>query len=284
MAAKPSMNASNRPLTRRAVLGVASERRSAGPVAETCTRIFVFEQTPETERRSLSVVIPLFQEEAAVPALARELAAFLERERCVRPVELVLVDDGSTDRTHQLLRAHFGGEAAEIRRHDRNLGLTQALRTGAEAANGDLIGWLDSDLTYEPHVLSKLALQIDAGADVACASCYHPDGGVDGVPPWRLWLSTLASRSYRRLTRAPLHTFTCMVRVYRKEVLAQCVPERGGFLGVTEVLLRALSRGYRVVETPAVLRRRQSGHSKMRVLRVGWQHLNLMRAVRARAL
>ena len=239
----------------------------------------MFEQAAQSARPSLSVVIPLYQEEAGVPALARGLATWLQIERGTRPVEFVLVDDGSTDRTHDLLRAGFAGWPAQILRHGRNLGLTAALATGFAAARSDLVGWLDSDLTYEPAVLSRLAEMCDGGADVACASCYHPEGGVEGVPRWRLGLSRLASRGYRRLSGARIHTFTCMVRVYRREVLERCRPVRGGFLGVTEVILQALRAGYRVEEAPAVLRRRRLGQSKMRTLRVGLRHLGLMRAL-----
>jgi hypothetical protein len=83
----------------------------------------------------------------------------------------------------------------------------------------------------------------------------------------------VASRGYRLLTRSPIHTYTCMVRVYRRAVLEACRPRNAGFLGVTEVLLAALQRGYRVAEVPATLSRRRQGQSKMRVLAVGLGHL-----------
>jgi hypothetical protein len=102
------------------------------------------------------------------------------------------------------------------------------------------------------------------------------------VPRWRRALSALASLAYRRATRAPLHTFTSMVRVYRRSVLEDCTPQHAGFLGVTEVLLQAIERGYRAIELPAVLRRRRAGQSKMRVLRVGLGHLGLLWLARRR--
>lgn len=229
-----------------------------------------------SRKSSLTVIVPLFQEEDGVAKLAQGLARFHASERDIRDVDFVLVDDGSTDRTAELLRTHFADWPARILTHERNRGLTAALATGLTAARGDYVGWLDSDLTYEPEALSGLAAQLDAGADVACTSCYHPQGQVVGVPRWRLHLSQTASRLYRRLTRVPLHTFTGMVRVYRHEVLVRCPMARSGFLGVTEVLLKAIRAGYRVVEAPAVLRVRSAGTSKMRTFRVGKQHLRLM--------
>lgn len=225
--------------------------------------------------RSLTIVVPLCNEAAGVEALAAALARV--RDSADRPVDWVLVDDGSTDATWQRLTACFPELAAErLLRHPARRGLTEALATGGRAATGAYVAWLDADLTYDPAVLLPLAAALDAGADVACASCYHPDGRVVGVPAWRLWLSGLASRIYRRVTGAGIHTFTCMVRVYRREVLASCWPRRGGFVGVTEILLRALARGHRVAEVPATLHRRRAGQSKMRVLRVGLAHLGLM--------
>ena len=64
-----------------------------------------------------------------------------------------------------------------------------------------------------------------------------------------------------------------MVRVYRRAVLEVCPPHNPGFLGVTEVLLAALQRNYRITEVPATLSRRRRGQSKMRVLTVGLSHL-----------
>lgn len=229
-------------------------------------------------RASLSVVLPMFNEAANVVALVRALAGWLSEEGARRRVDFVFVDDGSTDATRAELDRHLGDLPAQVVAHAKNQGLTAALRTGSEAAPGQLIGWLDSDLTYAPALLSALAQACDDGADVAASSCYHPQGGVDGVAGWRLLVSKSASLAHRLASGARLHTFTSMVRVYRREVLMACWPQRGGFVGVTEVLLRALTRGARVVEVPAVLRRRRAGTSKMRLLRVTRGHLGLLAA------
>ncbi len=228
---------------------------------------------------SLSVVVPAFNEAAGIPDLAREMGAFLDAHAAVRPVQLVLVDDGSTDETAARMREFFGDrDDTTVVAHPHNLGLGAALETGGAAATGAYVAWFDSDLTYRPEILSALAARLDEGADVALTSCYHPDGGIEGVPAWRLALSKAASSLYQRLTRGDLHTYTSMVRGYRREVLAACAPQRGGFLAVTEVLLRALRGGYRCVEVPAVLARRRTGQSKMRILRVAFGHANLAAA------
>jgi glycosyltransferase involved in cell wall biosynthesis len=232
----------------------------------------------------ISLVVPLCDEEQGVPALVEALRAWLTDARLEgREAELVLVDDGSRDETHARLARGFPAEAGpwRILRHADNRGLTAALRTGSEAARHPLVGWLDADLTYEPGILLELAKCVDQGAELAIASCHHPNGRLEGVAHWRAGLSRLASRLYRRATgRSELHTFTCMVRVQRRELLDATWPERGGYLGVAEQLLRTLARGARVAEVPATLHRRRLGQSKMRIARAALGHLGLVWAAR----
>lgn len=204
-----------------------------------------------------------------------------QRERG-RRVEIVLVDDGSTDGTAAALEARIPDDRCwHLLRHPQNRGLTDALRTGTEAATHDLVGWLDADLTYDPILLADLAEAVDAGADIAWASCHHPSGRMEGVPPLRRLLSRGASRLYGLATgRTAIHTFTCMVRVQRRAAALRTWPELPGFLGVTEQLLRALDAGARAREVPAVLRARRTGRSKMKILPVIRAHLGLIGAAR----
>jgi glycosyltransferase involved in cell wall biosynthesis len=238
------------------------------------------------ETHSLSVVVPLFCEEAGVPALCRALRGLDSQQRQLgRQVEFVLVDDGSTDDTAGALTEHLppGDPRWRLIRHPENRGLTDALRTGTEAAVHDLVGWLDADLTYDPLLLADLAAAVDGGADVAWASCHHPEGRMEGVPPLRRLLSRAASRLYGLATgRRGVHTFTCMVRVQRRDDALRTWPERPGFLGVTEQLLRTLAAGSVARELPAVLRARRTGRSKMRIAPVIRAHFGLIVAARRR--
>lgn len=226
--------------------------------------------------------MPLYDEASGVVELLDTLGELVRTEGARRAIEVVLVDDGSQDGTWEAIGARIPDEDARWRRirHDRNRGLTAALRTGTEAARYELVGWLDADLTYDPVVLRGLAEAVDAGADLALASCHHPDGRMEGVPPLRSWLSRAASALYRLATRHALRTFTCMVRVQPRALALATWPELEGFLGVTEQLLRVLERDARVAEVPAVLRSRRTGRSKMRVVRAAWAHLKLIVAAR----
>lgn len=227
---------------------------------------------------SLSVVVPLYQEAAGVAALCAALSRLHDAVAPQRPLEFVLVDDGSTDGTAGLLRATIDAAhpAWRVIEHDRNRGLTAALRTGSEAARFDLVAWLDADLSYDPMVLVDLLAAIDGGAEFATASCHGHGGRIDGVSAFRAMLSRQASRCYRWATGRRIATFTCMVRVQRRELLLATWPIREGFLGVTEQFLRVLASEARAVEVPATLRARRTGRSKLRVLKAVRAHLGLM--------
>jgi dolichol-phosphate mannosyltransferase len=191
-------------------------------------------------------------------------------------VEITLIDDGSTDATATALEAWTDARVRCIR-HPNNRGLTAALATGLDHSRGAIVCWLDADLSYDAALLPRLVAMVRAGADLALVSPYHPDGRVEGISAGRLLLSKGVSWLYRWFVHADLHTFSSMVRAWRRELLEECRPRRGGYLGVTETLLLALARGASVAELPAVLRARQRGTSKLRVLPVLLGHIGLLR-------
>lgn len=222
----------------------------------------------------ISVVIPCKDEAEGLPALAAAVAAWDAFPRR----ELLFVDDGSVDRTAALIAELF--PQARLLAHPRNLGIGAALRTGSLAATGDLVAWFDADASYDPALLPEMAaLLLASGAAAVTVSPWSPGGGAEGLSASRSLPSTLVSRLYGLLAPGRLHTYTAMVRVHRREALLPALPRRDGFPGVTESLLRILLQGGRVLEQPALLRRRTAGRSKMRLLAVTAGHLSLLAAL-----
>jgi dolichol-phosphate mannosyltransferase len=224
----------------------------------------------------LAVIVPLKDEEEGVPALAAALRALRDAMAGDAALEYVLVDDGSVDGTWLALQREFG-ELAGVRleRHEHNRGLAAAIRTGIRATDAALCASLDADLSYDPGELRAMLPLLD-GADVVTASPYHPDGGVQGVPGWRLFLSRSLSRCYRWLLRSDVRTWTSCFRVYRRATVVDLPLVHPGFLGTAELLVRVLRRGGSVREHPCVLGVRRAGASKMRVLRTILGHLGLL--------
>jgi dolichol-phosphate mannosyltransferase len=143
---------------------------------------------------SLSIIVPCFNEADNVRPLAEALAVSLARMAPEYQIELVLVDDGSSDRTWDELQAVFSAfEPARLGvrlcRHPSNQGLGAALRTGIRSSQGDIVVTTDSDGTYSFDSIPRLVAMLAGGADMVTASPYHPEGGVEGVPAHRLVLS-----------------------------------------------------------------------------------------------
>jgi dolichol-phosphate mannosyltransferase len=227
---------------------------------------------------ALSVVVPCYNEADGVPQLKERLLPVLERLAAGgRPVDLLLVDDGSRDNTHDLLCAAFAGRpSTRVVRHERNLNLGAAIRTGVRETRGEWIAFLDSDCTYDPAALEGMVAALEAGADLATVSPYHPKGKVEGVPPYRLLLSRGASLIYRILLRRRIYTYTAMVRAMRRETAVRSASPASDFSAVAEMMLKALKQGRRVAEIPATLSLRRFGESKMKTARVIRAHLRLI--------
>lgn len=231
------------------------------------------------KKSSLSIVIPCFNEEEGIPYLISQLTPAVQELQKRYAVELVFVDDGSTDKTNQLLQQHYGNNPrARIVRHEQNKNLGAALKTGFAHSHGDLVAVLDSDCTYNPNLLSAMLRIMDEHTDIVTVSPYHPQGKVSNVPRHRIFLSKSASFLYRLLLNWDLYTYTAMVRVYRRAVIQKVRLERDDFLGVTELLVKALLQGYTVREMPVELQIRKFGVSKMKTipLHVIGNHLRLM--------
>ncbi len=228
-------------------------------------------------RTPVTVVVPVFNEELALPYLANTLDE-VRRDLSDRyDLHFIFVDDGSTDSTWESLHRLFGGRAQhEFVRHDRNRGVAAAILTGIEHARTDVVCSIDCDCTYDPRQLGAMIPLLTDGVDMVTASPYHPEGEVLNVPAWRLSLSKTLSFLYRRVLRNRLHTYTACFRVYRRAAMQGVVLRNGGFLGVAEMLALLDLRGSRIVEFPAVLEVRMLGHSKMKILRTILGHLRLL--------
>ena len=229
----------------------------------------------------VAIVVPLKDEQDGVPSLLDALDRLPAQLQGTADCEFVFVDDGSTDRTFELLRTRVAGRAnASIVRHPVNRGLAAAIRTGILSTDAPVVVSIDADLSYDPReiapMLALLGVDGTHSADVVTASPYHPRGSVRGVPGWRLLLSRTLSRCYRVLLRRPVFTWTACFRAYRRAAVADLPLANDGFLGTAELLVRVLRRGGVVVEHPCELGVRSYGQSKMRVLRTIGGHLRLL--------
>jgi dolichol-phosphate mannosyltransferase len=194
-----------------------------------------------------------------------------------RDWDVVVVDDGSSDATGAMLdlEAARHGWLRAIH-HAGNRGLGAALRTGLAAAQGEVVCTIDSDCTYPPERLPEFVARIERGADLVTASPWHPENKRVHASKFRVGLSRGASRVYRVMVGARVHTYTCLFRAYRRSRIADIEFESHGFSAVTEIMVKAILAGCRVEEVPMPLEARQFGVSKMSIRKAMIGHLNLM--------
>lgn len=226
------------------------------------------------------VVLPAYNEAEALPRLLARLDRLPESSpELFADLRFLVVDDGSSDAT-----AEAAGRWPRVRlvRHERNLGLGQALLTGLTSALADpaasLVITMDADDTAGPEVVTSLALRALQGADVVIASRYRPGAVVTGVPAGRRVISRAASWLCRLTFRYPgVRDYTSGFRAYSRSFLAAARAMWGDRLvtshGVAcqlELLwkgARATGGSVRFAEVPLVLHYdRKPGRSKLSLL------------------
>ena len=237
----------------------------------------------------LSIIVPCYNEAANIQKLHDELLPVVEElvihgwhdaSKEIHSAEIIFVDDGSRDETFSKLKEVLSGSGTKpgvvfkFLKHDINLGLGAAIRTGFSKADGDIVITVDSDGTYKLSEIPNFLSFLTPDVDIVTASPYHPDGGVVGVPANRLFLSKGSSFLYRILVDRHVYTYTCLFRAYRSEVIKNISFSSNGFLAGTEVLVKAILKGYRVAEFPAVLHRRMYGVSKAKIMETIFSHLS----------
>jgi dolichol-phosphate mannosyltransferase len=234
------------------------------------------------------VALPAYNEEQAIEAVLRRWAKVLTAED--RPFRMLVVDDGSTDRTPKLLATLAKELPLEVITHVPNQGLgptiRDALREAAARADDDeLIVTMDADNTHPPESFPQMAAQLERDElDVVIASRFVPGARVVGLSGFRQLTTVGARLVFRLLARVPgVRDYTCGYRVYRAAVVHRAL-EMGGNLGreqsfacMAEVLLEVARAGARFGEAPLELRYdEKGGASKMRVLKTSWRTLVLV--------
>ncbi len=220
-------------------------------------------------RGTFSVVIPAFNEEQAIGGV-------LERVLSLRPrlaadgidgPEVIVVDDGSSDRTAEIAGRLPG---VQLIRHQRNRGYGAALKSGMQAAQGSLIAFLDADGTYPPESLLGLCGAALAGADVVVGS--RMAAAENGMPVSR----RVGNRAFATLVSLLSPGRVCDsasgMRVLRREALERLTPLPDGLNFTPIMSLRAMHEGLRVVEVPIPYAERV-GRSKLRLVRDGFRYL-----------
>ena len=210
---------------------------------------------------SVSVIVPIFEEEATVDELYRRTVASLEQDG--RSFELLFVDDGSRDGTFaRIERLHAADPRVRVVRFKRNYGQHPAMQAGLARARGEILVTMDGDLQNEPEDIPKLVRAVESGADVASGrrQARHDSWG-------RTLPSRMINGMLRRFTRVDISDFGCAFNAYRRAVVEPML----GSIGkqkFTKALI--LSGGASVVEVDVghAPRQGRSRYSPLRLTRL----------------
>jgi undecaprenyl-phosphate 4-deoxy-4-formamido-L-arabinose transferase len=162
---------------------------------------------------SVSMIVPIFEEEATVDELYRRTVAALEQDG--RSFEILFVDDGSRDGTFaRLERLHAADPRVRVVRFKRNFGQHPAMHAGLARARGEILVTMDGDLQNEPEDIPKLVRAVEAGSDVASGrrQARHDSWG-------RTLPSRMINGMLRRFTRVNISDFGCAFNAYRRGVV-----------------------------------------------------------------
>ncbi|HNQ79680.1 MAG: glycosyltransferase [Acidobacteriota bacterium] len=214
----------------------------------------------DPEHPQVSIVVPFYNEEGNVEEMHRRLKAVLEQTG--RTCEIIYVDDGSRDRTYEMLRAIYQRDpAVRVIKLRRNFGQTAGLQAGFDHVRGDIIISMDGDLQHAPEEIPQFLAKIDEGYDIV--SGWRVDRKDNAL--FRKFPSKVANRIMGRLVKVKIHDFGTTYKAYRREVISSI-----RLFGELHRFIPALisREGFKITEIPISNINRLKGKSNYGISRV----------------
>jgi dolichol-phosphate mannosyltransferase len=223
--------------------------------------------------RLLSIVIPARDEEGCITATIEHLD--LEMRLRGVPHEIVAVDDGSSDRTWEILRELQTRIPTLV--PVQNLGahgFGRAILYGFEHATGDALVVMMADESDDCRDAVRYWEVLNEGWDAVFGSRFIKGGSVIDYPSHKLFMNRLANLFLRVLFHVPLNDFTNAFKAYRRTVIEGCRPFLSPHFNLTiELPLKTIVRGYTWTVTPITWRNRRFGESKLKIKEMGSRYL-----------
>ena len=237
--------------------------------------------------------LPAFNEEKDLSNLLTAFGRQMEISRYA--FRVVIVDDGSTDGTLNVIRQWSAKMPIEVVQHVANRGLGETIRDALQvsaglAENDDIVVTMDADNTHSPAVIPSMVAAIQSGAGVVIASRYRRGSKVVGLSPLRHLMSYGARFLFQTIFPIRgVRDYTCGFRAYRAALLKEAFARYGttfvqerGFAAMAEILLKLRALQPAFDEVPMVLRYDfKSGDSKVRVAATVMKTIGMMRRLRA---
>ncbi|MCJ7581183.1 MAG: polyprenol monophosphomannose synthase [Candidatus Aminicenantes bacterium] len=216
-----------------------------------------------TSEKKISVVLPTYNEKENIVVLIENIFSHLDQN-----TEVLVVDDNSPDGTWQIVEelTETYPNLRLLRRLDKR-GLTSALNDGIKAAKGDIVAWMDCDLSMPPEKLKELKDKIDEGYDAAVASRFVKGGGVEirtgsTDTVFAYILSLCLNRFIQTILDSSFKDYTSGFIMIKKSILEE-IPLKGDYGEYfIDLIHRTRKKGYKTIEIPYLCRARNQGVSK----------------------
>lgn len=215
---------------------------------------------------ALSIVIPVLNEEESVLKLHQALNPVLQQYG--QPYEIIFVDDGSTDKTSELVSGIQDPQVVLIRLR-RRFGQTAAMSAGIDYARGEIIIMMDGDLQNDPQDIPRLLAKMNEGYDIV--SGWRKDRKDKYMT--RIFPSKIANWLIGAITGVRLHDYGCSLKAYHKDVIKDLK-----LYGEMHRFIPALASWYgaSIAEMPVIHHPRQFGKSKYSLTRITRVVLDLL--------
>lgn len=221
----------------------------------------------------LSIVIPARDEEGCIRSTVEHLHVELRLHAI--PHEIIVVDDGSRDRTWEMLQEQ-SARIPELKpvRNPGPHGFGRAVICGLDRMAGDAVVIMMADESDDCRDVVRYWSELNKGVDCVFGSRFVKGGGTIDYPPIKLALNRLANTFIRLLFGIKLNDATNAFKAYRKQVIDGCRPLIAPHFNLTvELPLKAIVRGYSWTVIPITWRNRRTGAPKLKIKEMGSRYL-----------
>jgi len=206
---------------------------------------------------AVSIIIPVFNEEKNIEEILLRTNAVMETLEV--PYEIVVVDDGSTDKTRWLASRY----KVKLLNNGTNQGKGYALRKGFRGASGDILITMDGDGSHRPEDIRELLAPLLHGADVVIGSRLIGKREKGSIKRLHILGNHLFNVLIMLLTRKRITDSQSGFRAYKKEVIDKIRIVSNGYDVETELTIKALKKGFVVREKPVTCEKRKAGYTKL---------------------